>query len=152
MEIGSRGRSGGDMASPTFPLVRTDELIRITCAKTCQPRSALASASGAALWGLGGTSMSLCLTLEEAPATPEKPTGSDPHGAPNPFALVMRHSLFLSYLHPNAAKVEGEAVVCYAEPLTTQDMRYPRLSPRVNNMAGFSLFVDVTASPFDKIA
>jgi hypothetical protein len=47
--------------------------------------------------------------------------------------------------------VEGEAVVCYAEPLTTQEMRYPRLSRRVNNMAGFSLFVDVTHSEFAKI-
>jgi hypothetical protein len=48
--------------------------------------------------------------------------------------------------------VEGEAVVCYAEPLTTQEMRYHRLSRRVNNMASFSLFVDVTRSEFAKIA
>ena len=48
--------------------------------------------------------------------------------------------------------VEGEAVVCYAEPLTTQEMRYHRLSPRVNNMAGFSLFMDVTRRASTKIA
>jgi hypothetical protein len=33
--------------------------------------------------------------------------------------------------------VEGEAVVCYREPLTTQEMQYPRLSQRVKNMAFF---------------
>jgi hypothetical protein len=53
---------------------------------------------------------------------------------------------------PEVQGVEGEAVVCYAEPLTTQEMRYHRLSQRVNNMAGFSLFVDVTRSEFAKIA
>jgi hypothetical protein len=53
---------------------------------------------------------------------------------------------------PQVQGVEGEAVVCYAEPLTTQDMRYHRLSQRVNNMAGFSLFVHVTRSEFAKIA
>jgi hypothetical protein len=53
---------------------------------------------------------------------------------------------------PQVQGVEGEAVVCYAEPLTTQEMRYHRLSRRVNNMAGFSLFVDVTRSEFAKIA
>jgi hypothetical protein len=47
---------------------------------------------------------------------------------------------------PQVQGVEGEAVVCYAEPLRTQEMRYHRLSRRVNNMAGFSLFVDVTHS------
>ena len=31
--------------------------------------------------------------------------------------------------------VKGEAVVGYHEPLTTQEMRYPRLSRRVKNMA-----------------
>jgi hypothetical protein len=30
--------------------------------------------------------------------------------------------------------VKGEAVVCYCEPLTTQEMEYHRLSQRVNNM------------------
>jgi len=52
---------------------------------------------------------------------------------------------------PQVQGVEGEAVVCYADPLTTQEMRYHRLSRRVNNMAGFSLFVDVTRSEFAKI-
>jgi hypothetical protein len=31
--------------------------------------------------------------------------------------------------------VKGEAVVVYADPLTTQQMLYHRLSRRVNNMA-----------------
>jgi hypothetical protein len=31
-------------------------------------------------------------------------------------------------------------------------MRYHRLSQRVNNLAGFSLFVDITPSEFAKIA
>ena len=30
--------------------------------------------------------------------------------------------------------VKGEAVVNYREPLTTKEMRYPRLSLRVENM------------------
>jgi len=30
--------------------------------------------------------------------------------------------------------VKGEAVVNYREPLTTKEMRYPRLSRRVENM------------------
>jgi hypothetical protein len=62
-------------------------------------------------------------------------------------------------MNPRVAKVEdaqvqgveGEAVVCYAAPLTTQEMRYPRLSRRANNMASLSLFVDVTPSEFAKI-
>jgi hypothetical protein len=33
--------------------------------------------------------------------------------------------------------VEGEAVVCYCEPLTTQEMGYHRLSQRVNKMMGY---------------
>jgi hypothetical protein len=52
---------------------------------------------------------------------------------------------------PQVQGVEGEAVVCYAEPLTTQEMRYHRLSRRVNNMASLSLFVDVTPSEFAKL-
>ena len=36
--------------------------------------------------------------------------------------------------------VEGEAVVVYADPLTTQQMLYHRLSRRVNNMAVFLVF------------
>ncbi len=35
--------------------------------------------------------------------------------------------------------VKGEAVVVYADPLTTQQMLYHRLSRRVNNMAGFQI-------------
>jgi hypothetical protein len=36
--------------------------------------------------------------------------------------------------------VKGEAVVVYADPLTTQQMLYHRLSRRVNNMAVFLVF------------
>ena len=36
--------------------------------------------------------------------------------------------------------VKVEAVVVYADPLTTQQMRYHRLSRRVNNMAAFLVF------------
>jgi hypothetical protein len=35
---------------------------------------------------------------------------------------------------PQIQGVEGEAVVNYCEPLTTQEMGYQRLSPRVNKM------------------
>ncbi|MBE9581350.1 MAG: hypothetical protein IMF18_07000 [Proteobacteria bacterium] len=49
---------------------------------------------------------------------------------------------------PQIQDVEGEAVVVYCEPLTTQEMRYHRLSRRVNNMAGFSLFIDLTLGGF----
>ena len=41
---------------------------------------------------------------------------------------------------------KGEAVVFYREPLTTSEMQYPRLSRRVNNMAGFGAFLDSTQS------
>jgi len=59
----------------------------------------------------------------------------------------------LGKVHPNVAKVEdaaalrrpkGEAVVLYRKPLTTTEMWYPRLSHRVNNIAGFRCFQDVT--------
>ena len=53
---------------------------------------------------------------------------------------------------PQIQGVKGEAVVIYREPLTTQEMRHHRLSRRVNNMAGFSLFVHITHSEFHKIA
>jgi len=43
--------------------------------------------------------------------------------------------------------VKGEAVVVYADPLTTQEMLYHRLSRRVNNIAGF---LDMTRSTFHK--
>jgi len=42
--------------------------------------------------------------------------------------------------------VKGEAVVLYCEPLTTKEMRYPRLSHRVNNMAAFHGFKNATWS------
>ena len=59
-------------------------------------------------------------------------------------------------MYPNVAKAEGaadagvkgEAVVVYADPLTTQQMLYHRLSRRVKNMA---VFLDITRSAFHKI-
>ena len=45
---------------------------------------------------------------------------------------------------------KGEAVVLYREPLTTQEMGYPQLSHRVNNMAAFDWFQDVTRGKFQK--
>jgi hypothetical protein len=57
------------------------------------------------------------------------------------FTLMLQKSRLLQILG-----VEGEAVVIYREPPTTKEMRYPRLSPRVNNMAFFSRFLDVTPS------
>jgi hypothetical protein len=48
--------------------------------------------------------------------------------------------------------VKGEAVVIYADPLRTQEMRYHRLSRRVNNTACFFSLLDVTHSEFHKIA
>jgi hypothetical protein len=47
---------------------------------------------------------------------------------------------------PQILGVEGEAVVLYREPSTTKEMRYPRLSRRVNKMAAFSCFKHVTSS------
>ncbi len=41
---------------------------------------------------------------------------------------------------PQILGVEGEAVVLYREPSTMQEMRYPRLSRRVNKMAVFPAF------------
>jgi hypothetical protein len=63
------------------------------------------------------------------------------HNPGRGFTLTLQKSRM-----PQVQGVEGEAVVCYAEPLRTQEMRYHRLSRRVNNMAGFSLFVGVTPS------
>ena len=40
--------------------------------------------------------------------------------------------------------VKGEAVVGYREPLTTKEMRYPRLSQRVNKAVILMLSIDVT--------
>jgi hypothetical protein len=47
---------------------------------------------------------------------------------------------------PQILGVEGEAVVLYREPSTTQEMRYPRLSRRVNKMAVFCCFEAATCS------
>jgi len=44
--------------------------------------------------------------------------------------------------------VKGEAVVLYREPLTTKEMWYPRLSPRVNYMAAFGCFQEFIYSAF----
>ncbi len=44
--------------------------------------------------------------------------------------------------------VKCEAVVIYAEPLTTQQMRYHRVSRRVNNKPKKALNNDVTGSDF----
>ncbi|MBE9581526.1 MAG: hypothetical protein IMF18_07905 [Proteobacteria bacterium] len=51
---------------------------------------------------------------------------------------------------------KGEAVVVYREPLTTQEMRYPRLSRRVNNMAIFLIlwisFIVESTELLEKVA
>ena len=54
------------------------------------------------------------------------------------FTLTLQKSRMLQI---QGAK--GEAVFAYREPLTTKEMRHPRLSRRVNNSATFPLFVDV---------
>ncbi|MGB2930046.1 MAG: hypothetical protein WBB70_14170 [Desulfobacterales bacterium] len=36
---------------------------------------------------------------------------------------------------------KGEAVIIYCEPLSTLEMRHPRLSHWVNNMAVFTIFI-----------
>jgi hypothetical protein len=48
--------------------------------------------------------------------------------------------------------VKGEAVVVYADPLTTPQMRYHRLSRRVNNMTVFPGFLDITHSGLQDMA
>jgi hypothetical protein len=42
--------------------------------------------------------------------------------------------------------VKGEAVVLYCEPLTTKEMRCPRLSQRVNNTAILRALLEFTNS------
>jgi len=42
--------------------------------------------------------------------------------------------------------VKGEAVVLYCEPLTTKEMRRPRLSRRVNNTAILRALLELTNS------
>jgi hypothetical protein len=49
---------------------------------------------------------------------------------------------------PQVQGVEGEAVVIYREPLTTREMRYHRLSRRVNNRPKKALNKHITASDF----
>ena len=49
---------------------------------------------------------------------------------------------------PQIQGIEGEAVVLYAEPLITQEMRYPRLSRRVNNRTNQERFNDATFGGF----
>jgi len=51
---------------------------------------------------------------------------------------------------PQIQDGKGEAVARYREPLTTQEMGYRRLSHRVNNMAAFDRFQDVTWSDFQR--
>ncbi|MBW2265802.1 MAG: hypothetical protein JRF28_06475 [Deltaproteobacteria bacterium] len=48
--------------------------------------------------------------------------------------------------------VKGEGVAIYAEPLTTQQMRYHRLSRKGKQHGYFPNFVDVTHSEFYDIA
>ncbi len=47
---------------------------------------------------------------------------------------------------PQILGVVGEAVVLYREPSTTKEMRYPRLSHRVNKIAVFASVQDATCS------
>ena len=49
---------------------------------------------------------------------------------------------------PQMQDVKGLAVVVYAESLTTQQMRYHRLSRRVNNGAIMTWFLDITRGGF----
>ena len=53
---------------------------------------------------------------------------------------------------PQIQGVEGEAVVIYRELSTTQEVRYHRLSPRVNKMAVFPSFLDISCSELENIA
>ena len=59
------------------------------------------------------------------------------------FTLTLQKSRM-----PQILGVEGEAVVLYREPSTTQEMWHSRLSRRVNKMAVFSCFHDTTCSGF----
>ena len=68
-------------------------------------------------------------------------------GTDGVFTLTLQKSRM-----PQIQGVKGEAVVIYAEPLTTQEMRYPRLSPKGKQHGCFSNFLDVTRSEFHNIA
>jgi hypothetical protein len=53
---------------------------------------------------------------------------------------------------PQMQGVKGETVVVYADPFTTKQMRYHRLSRRVNNMTVFPDFLDITHSGLQDMA
>ena len=63
-------------------------------------------------------------------------------------------------VYPNVAKVgglqsqgvKGTAVVIYRKPLTTQDLKFLRLSRRVNNMEKMVVSFDSTICEFLKIS
>jgi len=55
------------------------------------------------------------------------------------FTLTLQKSRM-----PQIQGVKGEAVISYREPLTTEEMRYLRLSRRVKNMANFFDDLDFT--------
>jgi hypothetical protein len=63
------------------------------------------------------------------------------------FTLALQKSRM-----PEMQGVKREAVVVYADPLTTQQMRYPRLSRRVNNITVFPGFLDITHSGLQDMA
>ena len=44
---------------------------------------------------------------------------------------------------------KGEAVLVYREPLATKEMRYPRLSWKVNKMTNIDIFLDCTFNEFE---
>ena len=64
-------------------------------------------------------------------------------GLPTDFTLTLQKSRM-----SQVQGVEGEAVVIYREPSTTQEMRYNRLSRRVNNRPKKVLKYHVTVSDF----
>jgi hypothetical protein len=49
---------------------------------------------------------------------------------------------------PQMRGVKGDAVVIYREPLTKQQMRYHRFSPRAKNMAVFPRSLDIIHGAF----
>ena len=62
------------------------------------------------------------------------------------FTLMLQKSRMLQI-----QDAKGEAVVAYCEPLATKEMRYPRISRRVNNMAVFGGFWMSPGMIFSKI-
>ncbi len=69
--------------------------------------------------------------------------GSMPHAKFHGFTLTLQKSRM-----PQIQGIKGEAVVLYAEPLITREMRYPRLSRRVNNRTNQKRFNDATFGGF----